>query len=102
MTQKHAETIEFIRGPFDGYLEPITAAVQPLPRQLVCYISNNVYRLFDGLREYDHCRITSAAIYDRRYLNGRWTYEFIRSVSPDHVRVHTGEITFEFEGGGPT
>jgi hypothetical protein len=101
MPKKRAGTIEFIDGPFDGYVEPLNAAARSLPSQLVCFISNNVYRLLDGLSHDNHCRITSVAIYERRCFDGRWTYAFIRSVAPDQVKVHADQVSFDSKGGGP-
>jgi hypothetical protein len=87
MAQQSRNTIEFIHGPLDGHIEILSIAAEQLPESIICYISENIFRLLDGRTEQHAYRITSAAIYKRQRRIKSWNYTFAAAIAPDQVAI---------------
>lgn len=76
--------IEFIGGPFDGYVETLSTRPENLPDHLVCYISRSTFRGLSG-QETRQFSATSIAIYSRVLRHDEWAYVFAKAVAPRRV-----------------
>ena len=73
--------VEFIGGPFDGYSECCDTALDRLPADLVCFVTENIYRMLDG-RDHGFPRpATSVALYERDLRCGVCRYQFVGAIS---------------------
>ena len=87
MSQKSQNIIEFVNGPFDGHLEILSTRAAELPETLVCYISENVFRLMNGETQRSRYSITSVAFYRRARRSTGWVYSFAGAVAPDQIHI---------------
>ncbi|QEG00621.1 hypothetical protein Mal15_46920 [Stieleria maiorica] len=76
------KVIEFMGGPLDGHREPLAVTVEQLPKQIVCYISANVFRQLDGRQNEYESSVTSLVIYQRENQQQTWNYAFAGSFAP--------------------
>jgi hypothetical protein len=79
--------IEFYQGPFDGHVEMAPVSASKLPPQLMCYVSENVFRLMHGLDQLPNHTVSSVAIYELRELaNHTWIYQFSCACKPEEIQ----------------
>ena len=87
MSKPLPASIEFINGPFDGHVELVSSSVERLPGSIVCYVSENVFRLFEGLCRLPSSAFTSVAVYQREDRGDRTTYRFAGAIAPEAMKL---------------
>ena len=79
-------SIEYVCGPFDGYVEPVPEECEELPEDLLCIVSDNVFRLMDCRVPLPNISFTSIAMYSRTRRNGAWVYFFAGALGTEKIR----------------
>jgi hypothetical protein len=85
MVRESPVWIEFINGPFDGHLELVPS--RSLPENIVCFVSENVFRMLEGRPRLSKSRFTSVAVYQRQSRSERMVYCFAGAVAPQAIRL---------------
>ena len=79
--------IEFVGGPFDGHLQPVSVAPKHLAAHAAVPVSEKVFRLLEGKPIDGESVITSVAVYRLYESAGVCRYQFVIAKSPADLHV---------------
>lgn len=89
MSEVECYRVQFVGGPADGHVEKLPDNANELPEEFVWFVSENFFRLIDGLEAGPQRPATSVAVYERAWRGSECHYEFLGSISPQYLSTRT-------------
>ena len=79
MTPDEHYSLEFVGGPYDGYLQYVAIPQGNLIETVALPVNRNVLQVIKGEPPGKESRTRSVAIYELRQVRGEWKYTFLGS-----------------------
>jgi hypothetical protein len=90
------ESIEYLYGPFDGHVEYTRTQCDEFPKELLCLVNENAFRLIENQMPVPHVACNSIAIYERVKRNKSWFYLFRGAIPTKEITRVCADVGLRF------
>lgn len=87
MSSHHLYQVEFVGGPYDGFLVGCCFPPDDLAPVTILAVNQSILRLIEGEKPEPNVTPTSVAIYSLENRNGAWQYQHVFSTSVKALAV---------------